>query len=295
MFEVYAEYLFLENLLMNWLILHLTCYFSKSKVPKYRIWIGAIIGACYAFVFFFPFLNFMYSFLMKIIVSIFIIVITFMPYKFKDFFKLMGIFYLISFTFGGVAFALFYFTDFEGLVSNGIFYTGNFTMKLLIYSGITAYILIRFCWEYIQVKVSRDKIYIPISIEVENHISNLKALIDTGNALEDPLSKSPVIIVEYKAIKDLLPLEIQDVFDNANNINFEAISKMAQTSGWVNRLRVIPFKSLGKENGILIGFKPDQVQVEDQKCVQNIIIGIYEKTLSRNGDYSALLHPDVLQ
>ncbi|PAB58836.1 sigma-E processing peptidase SpoIIGA [Anaeromicrobium sediminis] len=294
MYEVYAEYLFLENLLMNWIILHLTAHFSKFEVRKYKIWVGAIVGALYAFVFFFPSLSFMYSMIMKIVISILIVVLTFMPYKFIDFLKLVGIFYLISFMFGGAAFALFYFTGFEGIVSNGIFYIGNFTTKLLIYSGIVSYILIKFCWEHVQEKISREKLYIPVSIEVENHKSSVKALVDTGNSLEDPLSKYPVIVVEYSAIKDLIPNDIKDMLTN-NNISYDVFLKIGNDSNWNSRIRVIPFNSLGKENGMLIGFRPDMVNVEGKKHIKNIIVGIYTKRLSKNGDYSALLHPDILK
>jgi len=298
MLEVYGEYLFIENLLMNWLILHLTAYFSKENIPKYKLWLGAAVGAIYAFVFFFPSLKFLYSLIMKIIISMLIIVITFMPYKFKIFFKLIAIFYLISFMFGGAAFALFYFTDFHGLLSNGIFYFGNFSMKLLLYSGIIAYILIRFCWEYVQIRISREKIYISISIEVEDNKSQIKALLDTGNSLHDPLSKYPVIVVEYNAIKELFPLDVQNVFKSSEEINLIKVASLLQSSEWVNRFRVIPFKSLGKENGLLIGFKPDRVQIIDNKnlkCMNNIIVAVYGKKLSVNGDYSALLHPDILR
>lgn len=302
MIEVYGEYLFIENLLMNWLILHLTAYFSKTKVPKYKVWVGATVGAIYAFVVFFPSLTFLYSMVMKIVASILIIVITFIPYQFKHFFKLVGIFYLISFMFGGAAFALFYFTVFQGLLSNGVFYIGNvfdeFSPKLLIYAGIIAYILIKYCWEYIQVKISRDKVYIPISIEIENQRSEVNALIDTGNSLHDPLSKYPVIIVEYEAIKDLLPLDIQGMFNDCpQDINLDLVSAIIQSSQWMNRFRMIPFKSLGKDNGMLIGFKPDCVKLQDNnhsKYIREIVIGVYTKKLSVDGDYHALLHPDLL-
>ncbi|MDF2546886.1 MAG: spoIIGA [Anaerosolibacter sp.] len=302
MIEVYGEYLFIENLLMNWLILYLTAYFSKTKVPKYKVWVGATVGAIYAFVVFFPSLTFLYSMIMKIVASMLIIVITFMPYQFKHFFKLVGIFYLISFMFGGAAFALFYLTVFQGLLSNGVFYIGNvfdkFSPKLLIYAGIIAYILIKYCWEYIQVKISRDKVYIPISIEIENHSSEVNALIDTGNSLHDPLSKYPVIIVEYEAIKDLLPLDIQGMFNDCpQDINLDLVSAIIQSSQWMNRFRMIPFKSLGIDNGMLIGFKPDCVKLQDNnhsKYIREIVIGVYTKKLSVDGDYHALLHPDLL-
>ncbi len=296
MFEVYGEYLFIENLLMNWLILYLTNYFSKMRTAYYKIWIGAAVGAIYAFVVFFPNFQFLYSFVMKIVISILMIIITFTPYKIRDFFRLIGIFYLISFMFGGTAFALFYFTDFEGFISNGIFYIGDFSIKLLFYSGIIAYLLIRFCWDYIQTKISRDKICIPILIEVENNKSEMNALVDTGNFLQDPLSNYPVIVVEYGAVQELFPQEVQEIFQCNQDIHL--ISKIPNTSGWVNRFRLIPFKSLGKENGILIGFKPDCVRLKEEKelkDIKDIIIGVYTKKLSLTGDYHALLHPDILK
>lgn len=294
MYEVYAEYLFLENLLMNWMILHLTQHFSKFHAKRYKIWIGASVGALYAFVFFFPSLKFMYTISMKIIISILIVIITFTPYRFVDFIKLFGIFYLISFMFGGAAFALFYFTDFRGIVSNGIFYIGNFSTKLLIYSGISSYILIKFCWEFVQKKISREKLYVPIHIEVGNQISSVRALVDTGNSLEDPLSKYPVIVVEYKAIEDMIPCNVKALL-RENNTRYESLLKMGEDANWNNRLRLIPFNSLGKENGMLMGFRPDKVNVENGKSIKNIIVGVYTKRLSKDGEYSALLHPDILK
>ncbi len=298
MFEVYGEYLFIENLFMNWLILHLTNYFSKMRTARYKIWLGAAAGAIYAFVVFFPNLRFLYSLVMKILVSALMIIIVFTPYKIKDFLKLMSIFYLISFMFGGAAFAIFYFMESSGFISNGIFYIGDFSIKILFYSGIIAYVLIHFCWDYIQTRVSREKIYIPILIGVEKNKSEMNALVDTGNFLQDPLSKYPVIVVEYEAIKELFPQEIQDIFRNQQNVNFHLISKISEVSGWMNRFRLIPFQSLGREHGMLIGFKPDYVRLKEDeglRDIRDIIVGVYTKKISLTGDYHALLHPDILK
>ncbi len=48
---------------------------------------------------------------------------------------------------------------------------------------------------------------------------------------------------------------------------------------------------------MLIGFKPDNVLVyNDKYCkdIKEIIIAIYNKSLSKTGDYRALLHPDIV-
>ena len=60
---------------------------------------------------------------------------------------------------------------------------------------------------------------------------------------------------------------------------------------------IIPFKSLGNENALMIGFKPDELSIEYDNEVQTkkeLIIGIYNKKLTYNGEYSALMHPDIL-
>lgn len=297
MLEVYAEYLFLENFIMNFLILHITSYFCKYQGKLFKIFIGAGLGALYSFIIFFPSLHFLLSFSMKLVISMLIIVISFTPDKFKDFFKYLSIFYLVSFVFGGTAFALFYFTNFNSILSNGIFYTSSFSFKVLFYSVALAYILIVLSIGYVKNKVNKENLYKEIVIQFDSKEKEINALIDTGNSLSDPLSNFPVIVVEYSAIEELLPEGIKDIFKNDNLNKLEKITPILQSSNWMHRFRVIPFTSLGMQNGMLIGFKPDNVKLTINGDVMNlnkIIVAISTNTLSRNGDYKALLNPDIL-
>ena len=69
-------------------------------------------------------------------------------------------------------------------------------------------------------------------------------------------------------------------------------------SQWATRFRLIPFSSIGKSNGILVGFKPDKIIVKTNEEVFEIkesIVGIYNNILSSEGNYSALLNPDILK
>lgn len=45
----------------------------------------------------------------------------------------------------------------------------------------------------------------------------LNALLDTGNSLYDPITKSPVILVEYTKIQHALPIEIREIFQKIRN------------------------------------------------------------------------------
>ncbi len=297
MLEIYAEYLFLENFIMNFLILHITSYFCKQQGKYLKLVFGAGLGALYSFVIFFPSLHFLLTFLMKLVVSMLIIVISFTPEKFRDFFKYLSIFYLVSFVFGGTAFALFYFTSFNSILSNGIFYSNSFNFRALFYSVAVAYILIVLSIGFMKNKVNKENFYKQIVIEFDCKKKEINALIDTGNSLSDPISNFPVIVVEYNAIEELLPDGIKDIFSKENSNKLENITTIVQNSNWMNRFRIIPFTSLGMENGILIGFKPDNVTLKlkgDEMNIKKIIIGISTNRLSKNGDYTALLNPDIL-
>ncbi|KAB3533179.1 sigma-E processing peptidase SpoIIGA [Alkaliphilus serpentinus] len=293
---LYAEYVFLENFIMNYIILSLTAKFGKANHKKLQLVVASSIGAFYAFIIFFPSLYFLFSIIMKVACSMLIIVVAFTPYRFKDFFRLLGIFYLVTLIFGGAGIALFYFTNFNGIISNGIFYITSISVKNIIISCGIGYVLINFCWGYIQRQLGKEKVLMRVKILIKENVVEVTGLVDTGNSLTDPLTKYPVMVVEYDAIISILPKDIQGLFTNYSAPNLSEILNSLQDSPWVTRLRFIPFEALGTENGMLIGFKPDAVIIEKDsnvKNIKNIIIAVYCKRLSKTGDYSALLHPDL--
>lgn len=295
--EVYLDILIIENIIMNYIILWVTAKFSRESTTYIRLLVSACVGAAYAALVFFPSLEVLYSIVFKILFSFVLVVIAFSPYKSYQFLRLLSIFYTVSFIFGGAAFGLFYFSDFGVVVSNGIFYISDFPVKILLISTVISYVVIKFVWTAIQNKLSKENLYIVIDIIFDDKKINLKALIDTANSLYDPISNFPVIVVEFDAVKNLLPTEVRDIFDKSKENDLSLVTNIVSNSDWISRFRLIPFSSLGKDNGMLIGFKPDEVfidEIERKKELKNIIIGIYNKKLSKDESYSALLHPEII-
>ena len=63
------------------------------------------------------------------------------------------------------------------------------------------------------------------------------------------------------------------------------------------RLKVIPFSSLGKQNGMLLGIKAEEVVIKNEEgdeTKENMIIGIYNKSLTKRGEYRALLGIELI-
>lgn len=293
---MYVDVLLFENFIIDFFILSITSRFSRLKTTTWKLMLGSAIGALYIVTFFFPSLKFFLTLSIKIAVSILMIIVVFSPERFRDFFKVLSVFYIISFAFGGAVFSLFYFIG-EGNIINGVFVIKNFPSSILITGLALGYLLLTFCWDYIKNKIINEELIYDVIIELDNKTAEINAILDTGNSLKDPLSNFPVIVAEYEAIKGLLPNKLSVIFNNnMNDIDFEQLYKTLGGIGLAFKIRLIPFTSLGKQNGILVGIKPDVVKLSGnkyEKIVKDVIIAIYNRRISKNGEYSALLYPEI--
>lgn len=297
--DIYIDVIFLENVIMNYLILIVTSKFSKRKTSNFRLFLASLIGALYvAVLIILPGMHVYYTVIAKIALSLAIIAIAFSPEKIGSFIRTLVIFYIVTFIFAGAAFAFLYFNQSGGFVRNGIVYVFlESKLTVVFLAVITAIIIIRIFWEMLQYRFIKEKLLLDLKIAFERNIITLAALVDTGNSLHDPLTNLPVVVVEFMAIKDLLPLEIRDIFVHSKENDLNTVMRVISGSQWISRFRLIPFTSLGRENGMLIGFRPDYIEIgseDGKKGINNVIVGIYNKALSRNEKYRALLSPELI-
>ena len=106
---LYIDIIFLENLFMNYIILYATGIIIKAPIKLIRTFLSSTIGSIYAVVTYMSILQIYSNIFLKIMLSITMVHIAFNSKNVKSFLKQLIIFYLTSFTFGGVAFALLYF------------------------------------------------------------------------------------------------------------------------------------------------------------------------------------------
>jgi stage II sporulation protein GA (sporulation sigma-E factor processing peptidase) len=129
-----------------------------------------------------------------------------------------------------------------------------------------------------------------VSIELNGKHTRLKAMLDTGNRLIEPIDKSSVILTEYRALSQILPDKLINLYEQKReSCLMELIEALGEESLRYS-LRLVPYSSLGKKNGLLLGFCADKVAVDGVE-LSSVVIGIYSSTIS-NGDYSALVSPE---
>ena len=196
-----------------------------------------------------------------------------------------------SFVFGGAAFALIYIIRPQDiLMKNGLF-LGTYPLKTVILAAIVAFIVIITAFTIVKTKVTKKDMFCNIEIKLNGKILKTKALIDSGNMLKEPITNTPVVVIEKSLLYECIPKEILNHLDEIIGGDFEKIPEEIKNQ-YMSRLKLIPFSSLGKQNGMLIGIKPEyiKIQKEEQEIKkENVILGIYNKSLTRRGEYRALM------
>lgn len=293
---IYIDVVLIENLIMNTIILIATGVVLKEKIQIIRILLASLIGAIYSVIAYLSILEIYSSIIMKIILSFIIIYIAFNPQTIKKMWKDILLFYLTSFVFGGAAFALIYIVKPQDiLMKNGLF-LGTYPLKTIILGAIIAFIIIITAFTVVKTKITKKDMFCEIEIKLNGKKIKTIAMIDTGNMLKEPISNTPVIIVEHTLLYNSIPKEILNHLEELLGGDFSSIPEKIQKE-YQTKLKFIPFSSLGKQNGMLIGIKAEELIIkreEKQEKKQNIIIGIYQKSLTKKGEYRALIGIETL-
>ncbi|MDD4335125.1 MAG: sigma-E processing peptidase SpoIIGA [Desulfotomaculaceae bacterium] len=298
-YTVYLDQVFVGNLVMNYAILWAAAKLARIPVIKWRIAAGAALGAFYSLALFIPESTFLLSVWFKSAASVIIAAAAFAPLKPKKFLICLGCFYLTSFTLGGLTLGLIFFTVSGRVVSyNGIgavvaerFWPGIFLGLAALWGAVKgiACLIKKGCF---------DSLYkMNMIIKSGGKEVNVEALLDTGNSLKDPLTRRPVIVAEYAVLKSLLPKEAQLCFEKDEEPDVWGFLGSLSGNPGASRYSPVPFQSLGKVNGLMVGFRPDEVFIDrDGRLIRagQVVIAIYHKRLDPGGSYNALLSSELL-
>ena len=105
---IYLDVVLLENLIMNGIIVYVTAIITKTKIKHIRILLASLIGAIYSILSYVSKFPIFSNIFVKILLSIIMVYIAYDPKEIKILGKELLLFYLTSFLFGGVAFAMIY-------------------------------------------------------------------------------------------------------------------------------------------------------------------------------------------
>lgn len=148
----------------------------------------------------------------------------------------------------------------------------------LISTG-TALFFIRYLGERFR---QQNKFLYQVSFQWQETVFHVCGFLDTGNFLYEPIGKLPVSVMEEAVFLEYFK-EPLTIFMKKHS---------------VKDIRMIPYHTVGKENGLMPGILVTNIQITNgnQKVeVDRGVVGISRKPLSEKGHYQMLLHPDLIK
>lgn len=287
---IYLDIVFLENFLLNFIIIFSTSLITKSKTTLFKMVVTSAFGSLFSISEYIYFgIKENEKFIFKFVLSIVMINMTFGFKKKKLLFNLV-VFYLVSLSFGGLSFATLFFINSEKIIIKNDMFLGISLLESIVISSIICFVLILVLIVCLKIYEKKKSELIEIEIINNGKTHKVMALYDTGNLLKEPITQKDVIIVEKS--------ELYDICDN----NFLDSIKDILNGKWIGdensnyKFCLIPFSSLGNENGILIGFKPDYIKVNIEEEIFNneVFVGIYDGKLTNNNLYTSLIGLNIL-
>lgn len=250
---IYLDVILMENICMNYIILFATGLIVKVNIKQVRVILSSLLGGIYAILLFAPVLQVYSNIIFKILISIVMVYISFNAKNFKVLIKQVILFYLVSFAFGGCAFFLLYFIRPQDILMRNGYLTGTYPIKIALLGGIVGFVVVNIAFKIVKGRISKKDMFCDIEIYFREKKASIKAMIDTGNLLKEPISGMPVIVVEKQELEDIIPRKI---IENLNTIltggNTNEILEEAKE--YLPKFRVVPFSSLGKQNRTIIRF-----------------------------------------
>ena len=258
-YEIYLDVLFLENMMMDFLIL-----LAVKKVFPCSATYGSLLAGSFAsslltcIILFFPCPVWIRYILLFLLVNSCMTIIGLKVRTFPVFLKVWSLLYLAGFLLGGImSWLRLYFGNFFRMASF-LFPLGTCGFFLLYHSLL----FLKKLWKL------QNHSY-DVILTVNGKDFHLKAFLDSGNHLSDPLTGKPVHIISQNACQKM-----------ASQIS----------SG---RLRYIPYQTIQKSDNILPVFSVQKMKItgESEFLIHSPMIGISEQKNFGNGKYEMLLHP----
>ncbi|MCQ5363831.1 sigma-E processing peptidase SpoIIGA [Anoxybacillus salavatliensis] len=292
MLLIYADVVWLLNFCFDAMLLWLAAIMLKRRVRLWRLMLSALFGSLLVLLVFTPFAYMTSHFVTKLVISFVIVWICFGFHRFRFFIENVLAFYFATFMLGGgmVAFHFLLQSEMTPYSSGWLTHSTSISWLFVIIMFPILWLLSKVQMGTIREKKLRFEHVISVRVTCFGQTVSLQGLVDSGNQLRDPLTNTPVMIVELQSFAHIFPPAV-----------LQMIQKRTYTddipSEWVSRIRFVPYRAVGVEQQLLVAIKPDEVQWSDGKqwtSVKKVLIGFYPSSLSADGEYNCIVHPHIV-
>ena len=263
---IYIVILILDNFTINLFLLLATLKAIKYKYYK-TIYLAGFLGSIYTLVLFMD-NKILVSLPFKVIMVFVMISISMKSLNILRIIKASFGFVICSFTLCGISFSFSMINQNEYIFDS--FKINNYSIKYIIISLMVFYIVVLRIIDYLRERTLIKSFIYDIEISNDDNKILIKGLLDTGNALREPVTNLPCIIIESEFLKGSNIKSKEEFF--------------------------IPYSTIGEE-GKLLGFKSNEVRIKGEDNIWRsieVIICKCENKLSKENEFNALLSRGVI-
>ena len=275
---VYANDMFVLNLLIDYFLLLATAKLCALPLQRKRFLAAAGLGALYAVLLLFPrFQPLLGTPAAKLGTGLLLTLSAYgtapgiaRPYI---------VFLLVSAAFGGAVYGA---SLLAGVSSeDGLF--GTVSMRVLLLSFSACYFALTFYFRRFGKRSVRETHRVELTLAGRTAV--FTALTDTGNELYDPISGLSVMVLGKQEAEKLLPPVLSDALADGPAVFMEALPYFETLR---TRFRLVPYSAVGQPSALLPVFRPDRMTIDGKEAKQ-LLVGLSPNMLCKTGDFSAVI------
>lgn len=272
---VYIDELLLTNFLIDYILFLLTAKLTGTPLKRLRAVLAALLGAAYAAAAFLSGLSFLLHIVVKTTVGVLMTLIAFGGGE--RFLRLCLVHFAVSAAFAGAVLAASMLRGGGAVLGPGPVDTLTLAVAFAVCYAVFKLVFQGLARRHVERQLTE------ISLKLGNRRAEFTALIDTGNALRDPLTGRPVTVCSLEAVSPLFDAATVRLMRETP----DPVAALEKLRGAPTAFRLVPYSAVGTGRGLLLAFQPEAVK-RDGKPVKNGLVAISPTGFSGGNGYAAL-------
>jgi len=281
--EIYLEYVLIDNMVINGLILILTISLLRLNVKKTRIFISSLIGTGFAIITPFVVMPVLSMFLFRALIAVVMLSVIKKYQSIIEFASTYITFLAITFSMGGACFAILNAINAKTTSNGMLIYNAQIPVGfiVLIIAGYS-YLMLNLIKNFYKKKSINNFLY-KVSIRNKAKTFTTNAFLDTGNRLINKQNNKPVIIINFKVFNELY-----------KNVKFTDILLGNLQNLPLKNCKYISINGAGGKKSKMLIFETDELQIflqDKVNTIKEVTLGLTLAKFKDQTNYNVLLNP----
>lgn len=262
------------NVLMDGTLLWAAAAMVKQRARGRRLIAGAVLGGLYTFWLllardgFLPGWTWLSSpSIVLLLLPTLMLTAAFAPLGWRRFLQLGMAFVFLSLLTWGLANVVFYQLTLRGHAFSPL-------LCVLLEIG-AALVVAEVGWGAVHRQAVARVCQVPVTFVLGEVVLEIEGYLDTGNHLHDPVTRKPVVVLDYAVVRSFLTPAarafIEAVAEGGN------LPPVPVDDPWLARLRLIPYRSVQRRSGLMPGLRADEVRLgrgERSVSHRSVVLGL---------------------